>query len=137
MADTKDGEIRIPTLAKEGAALLAETKNADLNKGYSHRLKHIEDVWCNNPEAPPLQACVELPNDSQAMSAYAAHGFCTSKPLDNLPNAHKDNPEYSCAYDLPIPSNSPLFNHEYGKAETIEELLGVHEKTRQRHPPAS
>ena len=109
---------------------MAEPKNADLNKGYATRLKHIEDEWCSNPEAPPLQACIELPNDTQAMTAYAAHGVCTSKPLDDLPNAFKENPEYSCAYDLPIPSDCPLSNHEYGKAEAIEELLGVHDKNK-------
>ena len=130
MADTKDGAIRLPILDKEGAALLAEPKNADLNKGYAIRLKHKEEEWCNNPKAPPLQASVELPNDSQAMTAYAAHGVGTTKPLDNLPNAHKENPEYSCAYDFPIPDNSPLMNHEYGKAETIEDLLGVHDKNK-------
>ena len=111
MADTKEGAICLPILEKEGAALLAEPKNSDLNKGYAHRLKFMEESWCNNAEAPPLHANVELGNYSLAMTAYAAHGACTTKPLDNLPNAHKDNFEYSCAYDFPVPSDSPLMSH--------------------------
>ena len=130
MADTTDGDIRMPILEKEGAALLAEAKNSDLNKGYALRLQYVGESWCNNPTAPPIQANVELGNDTLAMTAYAAHGVCTTKPLDDIPNAHKNNFEYSCAYDFPIPSDSPLKNHQYGKADTIEELLGVHEKNK-------
>ena len=128
MAETNEGGIRLPILEKEGAALLAEPNNAELNKGYASRLKHIEESWCNNPTAPPIQACVELPNDTSAMTAYAAHGRCTTKPVNDLPNAHKETPQYNSHYDLSIPSDSPLMNHEYGKAETIEELLGYHAK---------
>ena len=130
MADTTDGEIRLPILKKEGAALLAEAKNSELNKGYAHRLQFVAESWCNDPNAPPLRANVELGNDTVAMTAYAAHGVCTTKPLDDIPNAHKNNFEYSCAYEFPIPSDSPLRTHQYGKADTIEELLGVHEKNK-------
>ena len=130
MADTKDGDIRMPIFEKEGAALLAENKNSELNKGYAIRHQFIAEAWCSNPTAPPIQANVELGNDTLAMSAYAAHVVCTTKPLDDIPNAHKTNFEYSIAYELPIPSDSPLRAHQYGKADTIEELLGVHEKNK-------
>ena len=132
MAENGEGEICIPILEKKGSTLSAEPKTADFNKNYEARCKHIEEAWCNNPKATPLQSQVELGNDTQAMVAYAAHGVCTSKPLDNLPKAHKETPEYNCHYDLPIPSDSPLMTHEYGKAETIEDLLGIHDKNKSK-----